>query len=188
MNAFDFDNTIYDGESGIDLFRFYLKRFPDLLSFTPKVLTALTRYKLGKITLNEAIELYAPHVEDFLKRLENPENDMREFWDAHQHKIKPFYRILHRPDDLVISASPELELAEICGRLGIKQYLGSIVDKETRRITHFNFRQNKVIYFRQKYPDAEIGTLFTDSFHDRWLMDIAKHVVLVKGDSYRMIK
>ncbi|MDR1408725.1 MAG: haloacid dehalogenase-like hydrolase [Oscillospiraceae bacterium] len=188
MNVFDFDNTIYDGESGIDLFTFYLKRYPDLLKFAPKVATALVRYKLRKITIDKALQLYAPYVEEFLRRLDDPEKDMREFWDLHQHKIKPFYEDLRREDDLVISASPEGELAEICGRLGIKQYLGSVIDEETRQITRFNFRQNKVKYFREKYPDAEIDTLFTDSFNDRWLMDIAKHVVLVDGDKYKRIK
>ncbi|MDR3343980.1 MAG: haloacid dehalogenase-like hydrolase [Oscillospiraceae bacterium] len=188
MNVFDFDNTIYDGESGVDLFRFYLKRYPDLLKFTPKVAAALIRYKQHKITVDEAIALYAPIIEDFLRRLEDPERDMREFWDLHQHKIKPFYENLRREDDLIISASPETELAEICGRIGVKCFLGSVIDDDTRQITHFNFRQNKVAYFRQKYPDAEIDTLFTDSFNDRWLMEIAKHVVLVDGDKYRRIK
>ena len=28
VNVYDFDNTIYDGESGFDIFMFYLKKDP----------------------------------------------------------------------------------------------------------------------------------------------------------------
>jgi phosphoserine phosphatase len=188
VNVFDFDNTIYDGESGLDLFAFYIKRYPSLLRYTPKVIHALVRYKQHKITIEEALTIYAPLIEDFLRGLEDPEGDMRKFWDKNQHKIKPFYDDLRRDDDVIISASPEVELAEICGRIGIKRFLGTVIDDETRQITHFNFRQNKVTYFKERYPGEEIDTLFTDSYNDRWLMEIAKHVVLVSGDKFKRIK
>ena len=32
MRVFDFDNTIYDGESGLDIFLFYLKKEPKLIA------------------------------------------------------------------------------------------------------------------------------------------------------------
>ena len=188
MNVYDFDNTIYDGESGLDLFRFYLRRHPDLLRLAPTVIRAFMRYKRHKVTLEEAIRAYLPYVEDFLLRIEDPAGDMREFWDLHQHKIKPFYQALQREDDLIISASPEQEIAEICGRLGIKHWLGTVIDEDTRRITHVNFRENKLKYFREKYPDERIDTLFTDSYNDKWLMREAAHVLLVRGNQFEAIK
>ncbi|MDR0884411.1 MAG: haloacid dehalogenase-like hydrolase [Oscillospiraceae bacterium] len=188
MNVYDFDNTIYDGESGLDLFLFYLRRYPDIIQYAPKVIAATIRYKRHKITIEEALTRYTIYIETFLRRLPDPQGDMERFWDKHQHKIKPWYEDIRRPDDLIISASPEAELSVICRRLGINQFLGTRVDEETMTITHFNFRENKVKYFREQYPDAVIDTLYTDSYNDRWLMDIATHVVLVKGDKQTVLK
>jgi len=188
VNVYDFDNTIYDGESGMDLFKYYIVRYPDLLKLAPKVLAGLVRYKRHKISLQEALDSYIPIIEDFLLRLEDPEADLRDFWDRHEHKVKPVFLTLFQEDDLVISASPEIELREICGRLGIKNYLGTVIDEETRKLTHVNFRENKVKYFREKYPDEQIDILFTDSYNDKWLMDISKSVVMIKGDRFSLIK
>ena len=188
MNVFDFDNTIYDGESGFDLFKYYIKRHPDLVKYAPRVVTAFARYKRHQISLNEALAQYLPYIEAFLRRIEDPVSDMRDFWNKHEHKIKPIYKVLVKEDDVIVSASPEGELREICQRLGIKNYLGTVIDEETWKITHVNFRENKLKYFREKYGDTDIDVLYTDSYNDKWLMDISKHVVLVEGDKFNLIK
>ena len=56
MNVYDFDNTIYDGESVLDLFFFYVRRDPALIRYIPKVFHALFKYKAGKVTVEQAIE------------------------------------------------------------------------------------------------------------------------------------
>ena len=45
MNVYDFDNTIYDGESSLALFWFYIKKMPHLVKYYPKVLKAMYNYK-----------------------------------------------------------------------------------------------------------------------------------------------
>ena len=55
MNVYDFDNTIYRGESAVDLFWYYLKQDKSLLRYVPEVAAALVRYKRGKITIEEAL-------------------------------------------------------------------------------------------------------------------------------------
>ena len=45
MNVYDFDNTIYRGESAVDLFWYYLKQDKSLLRYVPEVAAALVRYK-----------------------------------------------------------------------------------------------------------------------------------------------
>ena len=37
MNVYDFDNTIYKGESMFHLFLFYIKKYPRLLKHFPEV-------------------------------------------------------------------------------------------------------------------------------------------------------
>lgn len=51
MNVYDFDNTIYRGESAVDLFWYYLKQDKSLLRYVPEVAAALVRYKRGKSPL-----------------------------------------------------------------------------------------------------------------------------------------
>ena len=49
MRVFDFDNTIYDGESVIDFYLFSLRRNPKVARYVPVVLYHLLRYKLTGI-------------------------------------------------------------------------------------------------------------------------------------------
>ena len=58
MNVCDFDNTIYRGESVLHFFFFYIKKDPYLLKYIPKVFYALFKYKLGKVTVEQALEEY----------------------------------------------------------------------------------------------------------------------------------
>lgn len=50
VNVYDFDNTIYDGESGFDIFMFYLKKDPkEIAKLIPRFGEAFIRYKRGAI-------------------------------------------------------------------------------------------------------------------------------------------
>ena len=105
MNVYDFDNTIYDGESCLDFFFYYLKKQPGLIKMCPKVLNAFYQYKKGRVTIEGALEKYAPAVEDFFAGIEDFSADAEDFWDRHMKNIKPLYKQLQREDDLIISAS-----------------------------------------------------------------------------------
>lgn len=50
MNVYDFDNTIYDGDSSIDFYIFCLKRHPSILALFPHQVWGAVLYRLGKIT------------------------------------------------------------------------------------------------------------------------------------------
>ena len=188
MNVYDFDNTIYDGESCFDLFKFYIKKDPSLLKLFPKVVKGFARYKKGAISLNEMIEKYVPLAESRLKYIDY-ENEPKQFWDAHMDKIKPFYKEIQQEDDLIITASPDFHIEEICKRLGIKQYLTTKVDKEKSKITFACIRQNKITAFRELYGDKEIENFYTDSpENDAPMIELAKHAFVVKGDEITQVK
>ncbi|MBQ5882938.1 MAG: haloacid dehalogenase-like hydrolase [Clostridia bacterium] len=187
MNVYDFDNTIYDGESVIDFFLFYCKKDKSLLRYIPAVFFALLKYKAGKVTIEQALSRYGKAVGEYYKNNAQINEDMKVFWDEHMHKIKPFYKEIQSDDDLIISGSPEFSLEIICKRLGIKKYIGSIIEKDGS-IPRLCIREAKVKAFFERYPDAEIDDLYTDSFNDKPLMDISKHVYLVKGNKIKKIK
>lgn len=189
MNVFDFDNTIYDGESTLDLFFYYIVRKPWMLKLLPTVLKAFSRYKKGEVTLTEALERYAPMIEKDALRVFDFENDPVKFWDKHMKKIKPLYEELRSDDDLIITASPDFNVEEICKRLGIKHYLASRINRETGRIEFANLRENKIKAFIEEYGDEKIESFYTDSpENDAVLIDRAEHAFVVKKNEVTQIK
>ena len=187
MNVYDFDNTIYDGESCFDLFKFYIKKDPSLLRYTPIVMKGFSLYQKGA-DFNAIVEKLSPILEKKLRELDY-ENEPREFWDAHMHKIKPFYKEIQREDDLIITASPDFHIAEIAKRLGIKNYLTTVVDAQNGKILFPCIRSNKIIAFKKQYGDKEIENFYTDSpENDAPLIALAKHAFVVKGMKIEQIK
>lgn len=188
MNVFDFDNTIYDGESVVDFFLYYCKKDKSLIKYIPTVAKALFEYKRGNITVEQALSKYGKTVTDYYAANIGIGDEFKRFWDTHMHKIKPFYKQVQSDDDLIISCSPEISLDIICARLGIKRYIGSVLDAKTGEITRLCFKENKVKAFFDEYPDTEIENFYTDSVNDLPLIDISQNAFLVKGNKITKIK
>lgn len=188
MNVFDFDNTIYRGESFVDIFIMVLKRDPSLLKNVPHMVSGVLQYKAGTLRLESAFEKYAGIFEDYVSTLDDINGLVTEFWDTHMHKIKPFYEAVRSEDDLIISASPEVVIAEVCRRIGIKNYIGTQLDLNTGKLGRVCFRENKIAAFFERCPDGRIDNLYTDSMHDKPLMDISDNVYFVKGNKITKIK
>ena len=188
MNVYDFDDTIYDGESSLHLFFFYLKKKPTLLRYMPKVLKAFIRYKKGLVSIDEMLNEYAPMIESMIDEVVGP-NDAKEFWDKHMKNIKHFYKEIQQEDDLIITASPEFTIKEVCDRLGIKNFLCTTYNESTGKIDIICLKQNKVKAFFENYPDCEIENFYTDSpKNDKPLIDIAKHAFIVDGQKITQVK
>ena len=188
MNVYDFDNTIYKGESAIDFFVYYLKRDPKLLAYVPKVMVALFRYKARKISIDEALSEYGALVEEYCRSIEDLQGDIVKFWDININKIKPFYEEIRKDDDVILSAGFDVVLEEMGRRTGIKNIVSTETDREKFRIINFCFRENKVKAFRARYPDAVIENFYTDSLNDQPIIDLARNAYLVKGDKITKIK
>ena len=188
MNVYDFDNTIYNGESVIDFFWFCVKKKPQVLRFLPAVASALIRYKLQRMPV-EALEVQAEkYLGIFLRHVTDLPALVREFWDVHQHKIKAFYLQNQKEDDVIISASCDFLLTEICRRFRIAHLLCSEVDLETGRIKTVCYREKKPALFLEKFPDAEIENFYSDSLNDLPMMRMAKNAYLVKGSKVTKMK
>lgn len=188
MNVYDFDNTIYRGESGVDLFFFYLRKDPKLLLKAPWGIKLIIKYKTGRMTMQQVLDTYSHGIADYGRQLENFDKDMIKFWDIHEHKIKPFYFKQRKDDDVIITACPDVVIGEICKRLGIHNFIATETEEGTMRLIRFCYRENKVKAFREKYPDGVIDNFYTDSYNDSPMMKIAKNAYLVKGNRIKKIK
>ena len=188
MNVYDFDNTIYRGESTLDFFFFYITKHPHILKYMPKVIDGFAKYELGKVSIDEFMDKYAPLIQKEFNPSVNWDSLAKEFWDKHMKNIKPFYSRVRRDDDLIITASPEVTMNEICRRMGIKHCHCSEIDS-SGRVTHMNMRENKVVKFKKLYGDRHIEDFYTDSIeNDKFLADSADRIFIVDGDKITQIK
>lgn len=189
MNVYDFDNTIYDGESCLHLFFYFVRKDTSLIRFIPKVVNAFAQYKKGNITIEKALEKYAPSIEEYLGNHPGLLSDTSEFWDKHIKNIKSFYADIQRPDDLIITASPEDSMKEICLRLGIKNFIGTRIESDTGKITRLCMRENKVKAFFDAYPEGKIDSFYTDSpENDGPLIEISQSAYVVSKNTITKIK
>ena len=188
MNVYDFDNTIYRGESILHLFLLFMKKDPKLILMLPKILIGLVKYKMRKVSIDSLVDDYAAPAEEYFKSLDNVDEAIKEFWDKNIRRVKPFYFTQQKDDDLIISASPEFYLKELFDRIGVKNYIGTIFNTKTGRVDFSSYRENKVKAFYERYPEGVIENFYTDSWNDQALMDISKNVFMVKGDKIKQIK
>ena len=124
MNVFDFDNTIYQGDSTIDFYLYCLKAEPKIIKWFPKQMIGVIKYKLkiiDKTTLKSDFFSFMRSVKDY-------HNIVESFWNEHEYKIASWYKKRHQNSDLIISASPEFLLENICKRMNITRLIASKVD------------------------------------------------------------
>lgn len=186
MNVYDFDNTIYDGESVLDFYLFALKRQPRIISVFPKLCQMLIRYKACKISSDELLITAEKYAAKVLGMADFP-GLVSDFWDKNQKKIKKFYLDRRQADDVVISASWSFLIEEVCRRLGIKWVIASEIDVITGKIERLCFKEKKVQFFKEQFPDAVIDKFYTDSMNDAPMFSIAKRAFLVKGEKVEEI-
>ena len=116
MNVYDFDDTIFRGDSTRAFWAYCLKRAPGLARFLPRQCAAAVRYALGRT----AKEAFKEAFFSFLQGVPDADAWAEDFWRTHERRFRPWYLAQKQPDDLVVSASPEFLLAPACRRLGIR--------------------------------------------------------------------
>lgn len=174
MRVYDFDKTIYNGDSTVHFYGFCVRKNPLLLLRFP-LITGL-RFRLGL----ERKVIFKERFYRFLQGISDVDSLLEEFWDLHICNIKSWYK--PEPSDVIISASPEFLLEPACRRIGIQHLMASVVDKHTGRYTGENcWGEEKVRRFREKY-DGDIDEFYSDSLSDTPLARLARKSFMVNGD------
>ena len=175
MNIYDFDGTIYHGDSTADFIRFAFSKKLSLIAFLPIQAKAFVLYMTKHCTKTQMKEQFYRMLEGF-----DAPGLLEEFWDRHQHKIYPWYPEQQQEDDIIISASPEFLLRPICDRLGIRHLIASRVDPKTGAYTGENcWGPEKVIRLKDEMGITHCHKFFSDSHSDQPLADIADEAFLV---------
>jgi hypothetical protein len=177
VNVYDFDDTIYMGDSFIDFFLFCLRRKPALALHVPRQAVARVLLALGMCTRERA----KSEVFSYVRRIGDLNGALEGFWDKNIHKISSFYLERKRADDVVISASPRFLLLPACSRLGIKNLIASEVDPRTGKWLSANCRGKvKAERFAEEFPGASIEKFFSDSLSDKYLAALAGESYMVR--------
>ncbi len=177
-NAYDFDHTIYNGDCTRDFYWYEVKKHPRVLLYAiPTALCAIPfALKIKSKTW------FKEHFYKFLKMID-AEQEIKNFWDKNQHKIKEYYLKQKRENDIIISASPEWIVAEMCHRLELRNIIGSNVNMHSGKYTGLNcWGAEKVEILRARIPDAEneIEEFYSDSLSDTPLAELAERAFLVE--------
>ncbi len=181
MNVYDFDNTIYRGESAFDFFLFCIRRRPQLIRVVLPVLRDIISYKTCRMPWERFCERGRYYTETFFTLFDDIPSLVSDFWDKHEHKIKPFYEKIRRQDDVIVTANVDVLVEEIFRRMGIENYITSKFDLSEGRLTQICFSDNKVRLFSKTYGSV-IDAFYTDSANDAPLMELAREVYKVKGN------
>lgn len=179
MNVYDFDNTILRGDSTARFCAYCLRRYPAIWVDLPGQAANALLFAL-KLRPKQA---FKQRLLSFLRRIDDVDAAVEGFWEENFCRVKPFYRDTHRPDDVVISASPEFLIAPACARLKIARCMGSPVDRRTGVFSGPNCHgEEKLRRFREAYPDGAIDDFYSDSHSDDPLARVARRAILVRGD------
>lgn len=180
MNVYDFDKTIYAGDSTLDFYFFSLKKSPMLIRFLPIQIIGFIKYMFGMYSKLQFKEKFY----SFLKGIKDVDSMVELFWNENQDKIKDWYLKSKEESDVIISASPEFLLNNICRRIGIKHLIASEVNKNTGICEGENcYGEEKVLRFKKYFEKGEIKKFYSDSLSDAPISLMASERYIVNGNN-----
>ena len=179
MKVFDFDGTIYDGDSSLDFYFFCLRKKLSVLLYVPMQVWAALGYIVRIYSKTQFKERFFC----FLKAFSDIDTVVTAFWITHTARLKPILLELVDPKSVIISASPEFLLKPVVDSMNTGTLLATRMDKKCGRITGKNcFGAEKISRFKTYFgDDAVITDFYSDSTKDKLMADMANHAFFVEG-------
>lgn len=179
MNVYDFDGTLYNGDSSLDFVKFCLrKRGWFCLRWALGVALALLLYLIGVWRK----ERFKSAVFAVVSGLDDTKQTVGEFWKAHWTKLQlTLVDYAADAENVIISASPEFLLSPVGKELGAT-LIGSNVDPQTGKWLGINcYGAEKVRFFCEVYGDAKVDRFYSDSLSDAPMAELARESYFVKN-------
>ena len=148
MYIYDFDETIYDGDSSKDFFLYCFKLYPNIIMrIIPRFLFSCVLYKLKRIKKEQLKSVFF----SFIRYIEDIQSIVDRFWEINYKKIKSWYLYNEHSQDVIISASPSFLLEYPCEKLGVKKLIATEVDIKTGKLIGLNcYGKEKIKRFKKK--------------------------------------
>lgn len=176
-DVYDFDKTLYINDSTVMFYLYCLKNNKKVRKYLPTHILYFIKYQLKLIKK----QVFKEKFFEFVECIEDIDKEVENFWKENKTKIR--FNLLEKTDNekIVISASPEFLLNNICKEIGVSRVMASEVDKKTGKFYSNNcFGEEKVKRFNKEFKNAEIENFFSDSLTDTPLAEISKNSYLVK--------
>jgi putative flippase GtrA len=120
----------------------------------------------------------------FLQGVEQINERVQAFWQEHKKKICSWYLAQRKPDDVIISASPEFLLQPICDSLGIVHLISSRVSRYSGAFFGENcYGAQKLERVRIYFGDIQFEAFYSDSLSDQPMTALAKSSFIVENDN-----
>ena len=180
MNIYDFDNTIYDGDSCKDIVLYGLKKYPKI-AFKSLLKARIKNkdYKKKKIEF----EIVKESLLSFIFKINDYQKFINEFVKSHMKKIKPWYLSKKKKDDIIVSASYDLWINEFAKKLGVKNVIATKVNSEGKIIGKNCKREEKVRRIKESFKNRTFMEAYSDSEADLPILKLAKVAYVVEGNN-----
>jgi HAD superfamily phosphoserine phosphatase-like hydrolase len=180
FNVYDFDRTVYDGNSAVDFYLYCLRKKPSLIKYFPSQLYYLSLYSFKLISRTE----FKSKFFIFLNGETDIESTVQSFWVKNMPKIKSWYAESDHHNDIVISASPAFYLSPLAQKLKIYRLIATDMDPKTGNIIGENcYGAEKVKRLNSELPNINIDKVYTDSLSDLPLLRLGKKAFIVSGEN-----
>ena len=180
IDVYDFDGTIYDGDSTADFVIFCLRRHPGVIAGLPRVAFAALQLAAKRINLTRFKSVLFGE----MSRRFSLEAAADAFWQSEKTRKKLGSWFFDTPRDIPIviaSASPEFELCHAAKLLGVETLIGTQCDMKTGALTGKNCKgAQKIERIREVFGDYEVRAMYTDDAKaDGPLLAIAREKYIV---------
>ena len=175
MNVYDFDETIFTGDSEDRFFEFMFakkgfKHYKIFWQFWNRL------WKLHIVPKTVSRE----HQYKFLKDIKDLDATLEEYWDEVEKYMKPWYNEVKKDDDMIASGTPRFLLEPMLKRLGLKNLVATEMDSKTGKIDgDFAIDKYKLVNFLKDWPEDSIDKFYSDAYTDHFLADIAKEAYVI---------
>lgn len=181
MNIYDFDNTIFNGDSSVKFIKYSLIHHPFLVLWSIfKSIKEVIKYLFKKSNIGNIKSVLF----SFVKDIKDLDSYMNDYVLKNMKNIKNFYLEQKQDDDVVISASFDFIVKPFCEKLGIKHIIATKYDTKKGCIIGNNCKgKEKIKRFNEIFANKKVTQAYSDSLSDIPMFEIAKQAYLVKGEN-----
>lgn len=183
MNGYDFDKTIFKGNSFRRFFFYCLFRLPYLILYLPVQFFAALLHGLRIINKHAFLNV----LEWFIVFVPCKRRFVTRFWNKNIKRVKNWYLEQKRDDDIIVSASPQYLIEEACNRLNVKCIASQVDIKTGRTRGKHCYDVVKVERYREHFGDEPLSTYYSDSLTDVPMFKFAEKGYMVKGDKITLL-
>lgn len=183
IDIFDFDKTIVPFDSGSVFWMYCLIHNPWIVICVPYLLVMMIPFFIGIKDLTyvkKHVYCYVPLI--------NLEKNVKKFWDKYEKDVFEWFKKEKRERPaVVISASPDFLLEDICSRLEVDKLICTRHSKKTGAIIGLNCKdEEKVRRYNEEISGCKVINVSSDSLKsDRPIFSLGENCFHIQKDGER---